>query len=132
MSNFIAICEVCHHFRIRPDHMKRNSPLILSTTEEIVGREITESLGLVRGNIIRSRNFVSDLMATVRIFVGGEVRGYTKLISDTGEQALCRMVEEAENMGANAITGVRFATSMITTGTAEIPAYGTAVKLKKL
>jgi len=99
-------------------------------TEEVAGRVISEQLGLVRGNTIRARHIGSDIMAGLRNIVGGEVKEYTQMISEAREEALKRMVEEAESLNADAVVNVRFTTSQVMGGAAEILAYGTAVKLK--
>jgi len=101
--------------------------MILSTTQEIEGKNIKKSLGLVKGNTIRARNIGRDIMALFRNIVGGEIKDYTKLMAQAREQAIDRMVEEAEQLGANAIVNVRFATSYIMQNAADILVYGTAV-----
>jgi uncharacterized protein YbjQ (UPF0145 family) len=101
--------------------------MIVVTTEEIPGRRISRSLGLVRGNTIRARHVGRDIGAAIRGLVGGEVREYTKMMAESREQAIDRMTAEAERLGGNAVVGVRFTTSMIMSGAAEIVAYGTAV-----
>ncbi len=103
--------------------------MLIATTEYVKGREITETLGLVRGNTIRARHVGTDIIAGLRNIVGGEVLEYTKLMGEAREQALDRMVEEAERLGADAVVSVRFATSVVAQGAAEILAYGTAVRL---
>lgn len=103
--------------------------MLISTTETVAGKNITATLGIVRGNTIRARHVGTDIIAALRNLVGGEVSEYTKLMGEAREQALDRMVANAEALGADAITGVRFSTSMIAQGAAEILAYGTAVKL---
>lgn len=107
------------------------SHVLISTSDEMPGYEIKETLGLVRGNTIRARHIGRDIMAGLRGLVGGEVHEYTKLLAESREQALDRMVEEAKNLGANAIVGVRFSTSLMAQGAAELLAYGTAVKVIK-
>lgn len=102
--------------------------MTLCTTFDIVGRRITVNLGLVRGNTIRSRFVGKDVMAVFRAIAGGEIHEYTKMMAESREQAIDRMVEEAQSLGADAIVGVRFQTSMVMTGAAEIMCYGTAVK----
>jgi uncharacterized protein YbjQ (UPF0145 family) len=102
--------------------------MIVVTTEQIEGKKITETLGLVKGSTIRARNIGHDIMAGLRNVVGGEVKDYTVMLAQAREEALQRMVEQAEKMGANAIVGARFATSMVMSGAAEMLAYGTAVK----
>lgn len=104
--------------------------MLLSTTEFIAGRKITEVLGVVRGSTVRSRNVVRDIMAGLRNVVGGEIPEYTKLLADSREQALQRMVEDARRLGADAVVGIRFTTSAVMQGSSEILAYGTAVRLK--
>jgi len=104
--------------------------MIVSTIEEVPGREVQEILGLVRGNTIRARHVGKDIMAGLRNIVGGEISEYTKLMGESREQALDRMVAQAEALGADAIIGARFTTSMVMTQASEILAYGTAVRLK--
>ena len=104
--------------------------MLITNTELIAGKEITENLGRVRGNKIRARHIGNDIMAVFRNIVGGEVKEYTKMISDTREDALDEMVTEAEKLGADAVINIRFSTSQVMGGAAEILAYGTAVKLK--
>lgn len=101
--------------------------MLLSTTDTISGKTVTKHLGLVRGNTIRARHIGKDILAALRNLVGGEIAEYTKLLGESREQAIDRMVEEARRLGANAIVGVRFSTSEVTTHAAEILAYGTAV-----
>ena len=101
--------------------------MILSTTDTIPGKTITKHVGLVRGNTIRARHVGKDILAGLRNLVGGEIAEYTKLLGESREQALDRMTEEAEKLGANAVVGVRFSTSEVMTHAAEILAYGTAV-----
>jgi len=101
--------------------------MIVTTTGEITGKRILRTLGIVRGNTIRARHVGRDLMAGLRNIVGGEVSEYTKLLAEAREQALDRMVEEARGLGANAIVEVRFSTSEVMSGAAELLAYGTAV-----
>ncbi len=101
--------------------------MIIVTTEEIPGKTIKKTLGLVRGNTIRARHVGHDISAALKSLVGGEIRDYTKMMAEAREQALDRMVEEAESLGANAIVSVKFTTSMIMQSASEILAYGTAV-----
>ena len=103
--------------------------MIVVTTEHIEGKRITETLGLVRGSTIRARHVGRDIMAGLRNIVGGEVKDYTLMLAQAREEALQRMVEQAEKMGANAIIGTRLVTSMVMSGAAEMVAYGTAVKV---
>ena len=102
----------------------------MSTSFEIAGREVAETLGVVRGNTVRSRHIGSDIVSSLKGIVGGEIKGYVKAMSDAREEATKRMIEEATNMGADAIVGVRFTTSSVMAGAAEILAYGTAVRLR--
>tara|TARA_B100000902_G_scaffold190494_1_gene182098 strand:+ start:2105 stop:2434 length:330 start_codon:yes stop_codon:yes gene_type:complete len=104
-----------------------DSKIILVTTPTIPEKKIVRTLGLVRGNTIRARHIGKDIMAGLRNLVGGEVTEYAKLLAESREQALDRMVAEAEKLNANAITGVQFQTSVIMGGAAEMMAYGTAV-----
>jgi len=101
--------------------------MIITTSDTVTGKRIVETLGLVRGNTIRARHLGHDLLAVLRNIVGGEVVDYTKMLAEAREQALDRMVAEAEKLGANAIVTLRFATSMLMQGAAELLAYGTAV-----
>ena len=104
--------------------------MIIVTTEQIEGKKVVETLGLVRGSTIRARNVGHDFMASLRNVVGGEISNYTVMLARAREEALQRMVEQAEKMGANAIVCARFVTSMVMSGAAEMVAYGTAVKIK--
>ena len=104
--------------------------MILVTTEHVPGQQETASLGLVRGSSIRARHLGNDIMATFRNMAGGEVLEYSKLLGESREQAIDRMIEEADSLGADAIIGVRFQTSMVMQGAAEMLCYGTAVKLE--
>jgi uncharacterized protein YbjQ (UPF0145 family) len=101
--------------------------MILVTTDKIEGKRIVKTLGLVRGNTIRARHMGHDIKASLINLVGGEITDYTKMLAESREQALDRMVEEAESLGANAVLNLRFGTSMVMTQAAEILAYGTAV-----
>ena len=103
--------------------------MLIATTDTIAGHDITQTLGLVRGNTIRARHVGRDITAALRNLVGGEVTEYTKMVAESREQALDRMVAEAESLGADAVVAVRFTTSVITSGAAELLAVGTAVKL---
>ncbi len=103
--------------------------MIYVTTETIPGKEINESLGVVRGSTVRARNFGSDIFAGLKNLVGGEISEYTKLMADTREQSIKRMLEDAERLGADAVVGVRFTTAQVMQGASEIMAFGTAVKL---
>ncbi len=101
--------------------------MIMVTTDFVPGKTVKKNLGLVRGNTIRARHIGRDISAALKNIVGGEIRDYTKMMAESREQALDRMVEEAESLGANAIINIRFSTSMIMQSASEILAYGTAV-----
>ncbi|MGB2907735.1 MAG: YbjQ family protein [Candidatus Aminicenantaceae bacterium] len=101
--------------------------MMLVTTNEVSGMTIKKNLGLVRGNTIRARHVGRDISAALKNLVGGEITDYTKMMAESREQALDRMVEEAESLGANAIVGIKLTTSMIMQSASEILAYGTAV-----
>jgi len=101
--------------------------MIITTTGQIPGKRVSRTMGLVRGNTIRARHVGRDIMAGLRTIVGGEISEYTKLFAEAREQALDRMLAEARGLGANAVLEVRFATSMVMSGAAELLAYGTAV-----
>lgn len=101
--------------------------MLLSTTETIHGKTIVKHLGLVRGNTIRARHIGRDIMAGLRNVVGGEVTDYTKMMAESREQSIDRMIEEAQKLGANAIVGIRFSTTEMMQHAAEIMVYGTAV-----
>lgn len=101
--------------------------MILVTSDDIPGKRIVKTLGLVRGNTIRARHIGHDMMALLRNMVGGEITDYTKMIAESREQSVDRMIAEAEKLGANAITAVRFTTSSMMQGAAELLVYGTAV-----
>ena len=101
--------------------------MILVTTETVSGYTVTETLGAVIGNTIRARHIGKDILAVFKNIVGGEILEYTKLMAESREQAIDRMIETAEELGANAIISVDFTTSIIQGGAAELMAYGTAV-----
>ena len=103
----------------------------LVSIDTIPGYTIKESLGLVKGQIVMSKNIGRDFMAGLKTIVGGEIAGYTEMIASARQIATKRMVDEANNLGADAIVGVRYGSSQVMNGAAEIIAYGTAVKLKK-
>lgn len=104
--------------------------MIITTTETIPHREVAEVLGIARGSTVRARHAGRDFFASLKNIIGGEISEYTKLQAQSREQALQRMQQDAERLGADAIVNVRITTSMIMQGVAEILAYGTAVKLK--
>ncbi len=104
--------------------------MIFSTTPDVPGREISENLGIVAGNIVQSKHAGRDLMAGLKSIVGGEIAGYTEMLADARDKAIERMVTEAQKRDADAIINIRFTTSAIMTNASEMLAYGTAVKLK--
>ena len=101
--------------------------MLIVTTETIGGKRIVKSLGLVRGNTVRARNVGKDITAGFRALVGGEIAEYVKLMAEAREQSVDRMIDAAEELGANAIVGTRFTTSMVMSGAAEVLTTGTAV-----
>jgi uncharacterized protein YbjQ (UPF0145 family) len=104
--------------------------MILSTTFDVPGRAINANLGVARGNVVRSRFIGRDIVAGFRMIIGGEIHEYTKLLAESREQALDRMVQHAQSLGADAVVGLRFETTDAAGGQAtEVMAYGTAVKL---
>jgi uncharacterized protein YbjQ (UPF0145 family) len=105
--------------------------MIMVTSDEIPGKHIVETIGLVRGNTIRARNIGRDIIAVFRNIIGGEITDYTKMLAEAREQALDRMQEEALALGANAIVGLRFASAEVMQGAAELLAYGTAVRIEE-
>jgi uncharacterized protein YbjQ (UPF0145 family) len=103
--------------------------MIVTNTETIPGKAITEHFGLVSGNTIRAKHIGRDIMASLKNIVGGELKGYTRLLQESRDQATERMIEQAQQLGANAIVNVRYSTSSITQGAAELYVYGTAVRV---
>jgi len=101
------------------------------TTHDIQGKKVLKTIGLVRGNTIRARNIGRDIVALLKNLLGGEIEEYTKLLAQSREQAIDRMVESAEILGANAIVGIRFSTSYIMASAAEIMVYGTAIVIEE-
>ena len=104
--------------------------MIVTTTESIPNKEITEILGVARGSTVRARNIGSDIFAGLKNIVGGEINEYTKLQAHSREQAMERMITDANRLGADAVVNVRLTTSTVMQGASEILAYGTAVKIK--
>ena len=102
----------------------------ISNTENIPGRRITEFYGIVTGSTVRAKHIGKDILAGLKNLVGGELMGYTELLGEARQEALRRMIAEAESMGANAVVNVRFSTSSIAQGAAELFAYGTAVRVE--
>lgn len=106
--------------------------MLVVTSPELPGYQIEEVFGLVRGNTTRARFVGRDIIAGFKMIIGGEVSEYTELLTDARDQAMDRMIDEAEKLGANAVINMRFSTSSITGGASEILAYGTAVRARKL
>ena len=104
--------------------------MIITTTDFVPNKEVKEMLGIARGSAVRARNIGSDILAGLKNIVGGEIEEYTKLQAESREQALQRMQQDAEKLGADAVINVSLNTSMVTQGAAEILAYGTAVIFK--
>lgn len=103
--------------------------MIITTTPYVQGKNITNTIGIARGNTVRARNVARDIWAGLKNVVGGEISEYTRLQAQSREQAISRMIDDAESLGADAVINVRITTSMIMQGCSEIMAYGTAVKL---
>jgi uncharacterized protein YbjQ (UPF0145 family) len=112
------------------DHPGARAPVLVTMGDAVPGREIAQVIGIARGSVVRARFFGRDFIAGLRNLVGGEVTEYTKLMAEAREQALGRLVTHAEALGADAVVTFRFSTSAVMEGSAEILAYGTAVKLK--
>ena len=104
--------------------------LIISNTEGVPGRSITRFYGVVSGSTVRTKHIGRDIMAGLKNIFGGELKGYTELLKESREDALERMMEEARTLGANAVVNVRFSTSSVAQGAAELFAYGTAVRVE--
>lgn len=104
--------------------------MLIVTTETVPGREISEAIGVVRGNTIRAKHVGKDIMAGLRMLVGGEVKEYTEMLTEARNESVKRLEAQAEKMGADAVVNLRFITSQVMTGAAEMLAYGTAVRLK--
>ena len=106
--------------------------MIVSNLEIVPGKRVASHLGLVQGSTVRAKHVGKDIFASLKNIVGGELKGYTELMQEAREEAIERMVREAKSVGANAVLNVRFATTSITMGAAEILAYGSAVRLEDL
>jgi len=104
--------------------------MIITNIEEVPGKTITQHLGMVQGNTVRAKHAGRDIMAGFKNLVGGELKGYTELLTESREEATQRMVEQARSIGANAVVNVRFSTSSVTAGASELFVYGTAVVVK--
>ena len=104
--------------------------MIYSTTETIPGKEIEEIVGIVTGNVVQAKHIGRDIMAGLKTIVGGEIRGYTEMLTEARDIAVQRLVADASNKGADAVVGIRFTTSAIMDGSCEIMVFGTAVRLQ--
>jgi uncharacterized protein YbjQ (UPF0145 family) len=104
--------------------------MLLSNLEIVPGKRVVKHLGLVQGSTVRAKHVGKDIFASLKNIVGGELKAYTELLQESRDEAVARMVKQAEGVGANAVLNVRFATSSITQGAAELFAYGTAVVLE--
>lgn len=104
--------------------------MLMTTSDAIEGSKITKTIGIVKGNTIRAKHIGKDFVASLRNIVGGEIKEYTEMLDESRDEAVKRMVEDADKLGADAIVTVRFTTSTVIGGAAELLAYGTAVKLK--
>ncbi len=117
--------------RTRPiQRLPKAGEILLTNIESVPGREIVEHFGLVSGNTIRAKHVGKDIMAGLKNLIGGELKGYTQLLQESRAQAVDRMKEQARQLGANAVVNVRFSTSSVTQGAAELYAYGTAVRIE--
>ncbi|MDJ0725547.1 MAG: YbjQ family protein [Prochloraceae cyanobacterium] len=104
--------------------------MILTTLEGVPGKEIIKHFGIVQGSTVRAKNIGKDILAGFKNLVGGELQGYTELLQEARQEALDRMIQQANSIGANAVVNVRFATSSIAQGAAELYVYGTAVRVQ--
>lgn len=104
--------------------------MIMTNVQNVPGKKIVEHFGIVQGSTVRAKHFGRDLMAGLKNLVGGELKGYTELLHDSRQEAMDRMSEQARQMGANAVVNIRFATSSVAQGAAELFAYGTAVRVE--
>ncbi len=104
--------------------------MIITTSEQVEGKKVIKTIGIVKGSTIRARHMGRDIMAGLRGIVGGEITEYTKMMAESREQAIQRMVQDAEKQGANAVVSMRFTTSMVMQNASEILAYGTGVVLE--
>ncbi|HAY37300.1 MAG: YbjQ family protein [Bacteroidetes Order II. Incertae sedis bacterium] len=106
--------------------------MIVVTTDSISGYKVTETIGIARGNTIRAKHIGKDILASFRMLIGGEIKEYTEMLTEARNAALQRMEWDAQNLGADAVINMRFVTSQVMSGAAELLAYGTAVKLEKI
>ena len=130
MGNYSHNIRSSYYFNLSYQRkIKRKRIMMLTTSNNVPGRQIRETLGLVRGNTIRAKHIGKDILAGLRNIVGGEIKEYTEALNEAREEAMRRMLKQAEELGADAIIGIRFTTSQIMSGAAELLVYGTAVKL---
>ena len=115
---------------MRPRFHTKGEAVLLSNVETIPGKSIVQFYGVVSGSTVRAKHIGRDFMAGLKNLVGGELRGYTELLQESRDEAVERMVQQAESLGANAVVNVRFSTSSIAQGAAELFAYGTAVQVE--
>ena len=123
-----SLCEQAMTGRHR--NPLNHGPITLTTLEGVPGKSIIEHFGLVQGSTIRAKHIGKDIAAGLKNIVGGELKGYTELLQEAREEAIDRMVQQALHVGANAVVNIRFATSSVAQGAAELFAYGTAVKVE--
>jgi len=116
--------------KVKKNTRTADGALILTNIESIPGKKIVEHFGLVSGSTIRAKHIGRDVMASLKNIVGGELKGYTELLTDSRRQAVDRMIDQARQLGANAIVNIRFSTSSVAQGAAELYAYGTAVRVE--
>jgi uncharacterized protein YbjQ (UPF0145 family) len=118
------------HIKSRPSKTSSGGKMIVTNIETVPGKAVVEHFGLVSGSTIRAKHIGRDIMASLKNLVGGEIKGYTQLLQESRQQATDRMIEEARLVGANAIVNVRYSTSSVAQGAAELYAYGTAVRVE--
>lgn len=113
-------------------HYHEEESMIVTTLETIPGYEIKEVFGIANGNVVQSKHIGRDIGASLKTIIGGEIKGYTELMTESRNIATDRMIQDAENMGANAVVGFRIGTAMVMTGASEVFTYGTAVRVEKV
>lgn len=116
--------------KVKKNTRTADGDLILTNIESVPGKKIVEHFGLVSGSTIRAKHIGRDVMASLKNIIGGELKGYTELLTDSRRQAVDRMADQAQQLGANAIVNIRFSTSSVAQGAAELYAYGTAVRVE--
>jgi len=131
VESFCTACGDQELERLAVENQNRLSGILLSTTSEIYGHKVIQHIGIARGGTARAKNAISDIGAGIKNIVGGEIKGYSQLLAHAREEAIQRMKEDAFSLGANAVVGVNFSTSMIDAGVAEISAFGTAIKVSE-